>query len=220
RRSDSRRATSPRMNPTAPPSAFTAAAPAASSPVNDTNARAERRSGERSTRVTVTSPAAWTRGSFTSRDTSSEISARSAAASRAVRSPLTGPRSVRRSFFGLPVRPLVLAQRLALAVLDDVLLLVDDLGDREAVDEVHDLRDHLLHEALVVGDDGEAEDGLLPVVLAADLGDRHVELQARAVLDAAEDHPFVLERLAFGGEEREPADAYNHYKVAASSTIS
>src|SRR5690349_18981036 len=111
------------------------------------------------------------RGSLTSRSKSSESADCRSAPTRSVRWPAMGARSI----------------------VQELELLVTELGDLHVVDVAHDLAQRRIHERLVGADLRDAEQPALPQIVVARFGDRHVELVADPSLDRAQHAPLPLQ---------------------------
>src|SRR5262245_8746166 len=121
-------------------------------PITLTKTLHSRRSPETSTPVTVTSPC-----------------------TRVSRSPLA-----RSALTSARISSDTLSSRWLISVGNELHLLIEKLGELDALDEVEHLVDDRVHEGPFVADDREAQRRPLPEVEVIDLGDRHVELLLRA----------------------------------------
>src|ERR1017187_9934216 len=123
-------------------------------------------------------------------------------------------RSTRTDTSGLPVYEVGPLEVFGTEALQ-LALLLDDLG--VVADEPQNFVQRRLGEAPIVPHQRHADRPPLPQVVVVHLGDRRVELAAHQVLDAAQDHALVLERMGTADKERDPRNCDRHLRVTPRS---
>ena len=71
------------------------------------------------------------------------------------------------------------------------------LNDQIAVglDEIDDIRQNLIGEPSIIACHNDPQRGALPLIVVADLGNRHVKLVANPILETAQDRSLGFQRV-------------------------